>query len=139
MKFNEMKEMEFADWNGTPFEAYRCNNCDSHCDGLKTKIVSYVNGKWVTKNGIEWLHVYPVDLNKEKPKRMTNRQLAMWLAKGNGQMMYLSHGDLSVDNSTCLSATYYYVLSQESFECNDRIRVRKWDSEEWVEPTIDLL
>ena len=73
-------------------------------------------------------------LGYPKPKRMTHRQLAMWLAKGNGECSY---------NNTV------YYLSAYGYHCYDmrhandfvdeHIRVRKWDSEEWIEPTVDLL
>lgn len=131
MKFSEMNELDIKDWNGLPFEAYRTTNVDLPCDGLKTEMVGYVNGKWVSKNGIKWLYVYPVAFNK--PKRMTNRQLAMWLAKGNGQWRYMDTDVILVETK------FNYGARCDNVELKGNIRVRKWDSEEWIEPTIDLL
>lgn len=140
MKYNELKEMTIKEWDGVPFEAYVD---DGSGELTIEEIVSY-DGKydepWGTEQCNNYLHVYPVEWNKEKieksskSQRMTNRQLSMWLAKGNGECSY---------NNTV------YYLSAYGYHCYDmrhandfvdeHIRVRKWDSEEWVEPTVDLL
>lgn len=147
MQYKELREMTVKEWDGVPFKAYVVDSEDASISHpVVREVVGYRTGfqPWQCEN-VRYKHVYPVKWNEEKvkdalkPKRMTNLQLAKWLAKGSGQIMYLSHVDLSVDNSACLSTTNSYGLSQESFECNDRIRVRKWDSEEWIEPTVDLL
>ena len=78
-------------------------------------------------NGISWNFLYPYE---EPPKqRMTNRQLAEWLAKGNGEYRH-------VDDSYTYS---YYVYDNRyaNNEVYDRV-IRPWDSEEWVEPTVDI-
>lgn len=36
-------------------------------------------GKYIN---LRWKHAYPMEWNKKPKKRMTNRQLAKWLAKG---------------------------------------------------------
>lgn len=91
---------------------------------------------WGTEQCNNYLHVYPVEWNKEKveksskPQRMTNQQLMRWLAKGNGL----------ITNSIDYVGTYFSVLGKNLDKpCSDEFKVRKWDSEEWIEPTVDLL
>lgn len=77
---------------------------------------------------VRWYLLYPYE---EPPKkRMTSRQLAEWLAKGNGQYTTESYGRVYV--------AYDYYKEKENNEVDRRIIIRPWDSEEWVEPTVDI-
>lgn len=72
---------------------------------------------------------------KPEGKIMTHRQLAEWIAKGNGQ--FLSSGNVIQSN-----------IPNYSTECDDRavakddypycVKIRRWGSDEWVEPTEDI-
>lgn len=69
--------------------------------------------------------------DKMKPKRMTNRQLAEWLAQGNGQF-------------TNVNATYAWtelnvLKEKEDRPCVPEWRIRKWEDTEWHEPTVDYM
>lgn len=131
--------MTIMEWDGKPFLAYYTDNPDGIIDGFTTEILGYIHGMWFS--GARWNHVYPVEWNKEKVKealkpkhkRMTNRQLAMWLAKGNGEVTMKDEETWPVRDN----------FSYGKIDANDPIpaslRVRKWDSEEWIEPTTDLL
>lgn len=148
MQYKDLKEMTIKEWDGQPFDAVCCGYdgceiCDSDkirfdCPDKCTLIVGYLNGEWRTEGGLSWTHVYPIEWNKDKvaealnpkPKRMTNRQLAMWLAKGNGQVKY---------ETSYLSVNHGYPEGIDHEETLEELRVRKWDSEEWIEPTVDLL
>ena len=75
-----------------------------------------------------WYLLHPYE---EPPKkRMTFRQLAEWLAKGNGQYTTDDFGRVYVE--------YDYSKGKENNEVDRRIIIRPWDSEEWVEPTVDI-
>ena len=66
-----------------------------------------------------------------KPRRATNRELAKWLALGNGE--------LSIHN-TEIHSYFNYTPEDANSECKDEIfKVRKWDDSEWHEPTIDYM
>lgn len=65
----------------------------------------------------------------EEPELMTNRQLAEWLAKGNGQFKY-------GDTLLCVGQCYGPVHENEAVDKS--IRIRRWDSDEWVVPTVDI-
>lgn len=148
MQYKDLKEMAFLDWDGKPFLAividdeqtlFATDKMRYDGDEKGKLITGYNNEKWLCDNGLSWVHVYPIEWNKKSKKRMTNRQLAMWLAKGNGQMVYLFNGCLSVTDTSCVRSSHTYKWHQDSLECDDRVRVRKGDSEEWIEPTVDLL
>lgn len=142
MKYNELKEMTFEEWDGKPFRAICVDNDkqelypndQNRYEGKKegNLIVGYTKGMWIRDDKLCWMHVYPIEWNKKPKKRMTNRQLAMWLAKGNGQVKYSQ-------SHTLTHHTYLEYLHHSDDEIDEGIKVRKWDSEEWIEPTTDLL
>lgn len=140
MKYKDLKEMTIKEWNGLPFKAYVCDFNDTNIGNplTTTEVCGYIANReypWRCSN-LNYRHVYPVEWNEEKvkyafkPKRMTNRQLAMWLAKGNGQVKY----------ETGYVSTYHgYPEGIDHEETYEEIKIRKCDSEEWIEPTVDLL
>lgn len=78
--------------------------------------------------GSVWQFIYPYE---EPPKqRMTIRQFAEWLMKGNGEY--------TLENYESTYATYSYRKCVENYEVESGVRIRTWDSEEWIEPTVDI-
>lgn len=87
------------------------------------------SNKWTNfKDGEEpsWLDVNEYRI-KPKETHLTNRQVAEWLAKGNGQVLYLGNvmGDI------------YYGDGQDNKPCKEQIR--KWSDSEWHEPTKEYI
>lgn len=78
---------------------------------------------------VDWYQfLYPYE---EPPKqRMTNRQLNEWLAKGNGVYTYKQLMSIYSD--------FAYNKSEEYDLVDGDITIRPWDSEEWIEPTVDI-
>ena len=77
---------------------------------------------------VRWYLLYPYE---EPPKkRMTNRQFAEWIARGNGEY--------SRDTYDCAYTEYSYSKSKRNSEVDSGMKIRSWDSEEWVEPTVDI-
>ena len=75
-----------------------------------------------------WYLLYPCE---ELPKkRMSNRQLSEWLAKG--------YGEYSRDTYDRAYAEYSYYKSERDNEVDSDMKICHWDSEEWVEPTVDI-
>ena len=65
-------------------------------------------------------------------RRATNRELAMWLAKGNGEILDKKLG--------MVFTRYSYSELQADDACVSHSDfVRKWDDKEWHEPTIDYI
>ena len=72
----------------------------------------------------------------EEPVLMTNRQLSEWLAKANGQMKF-------EEPFVCSEEPYAYPyhvynLEKENELVDKSIRIRLWESDEWVVPTVDI-
>lgn len=71
-------------------------------------------------------------LNKRSPqKRMTYRQLAEWLAKGNGEYRPNKTGGMA------------YTMSEYRYDCPEAVipedyNIRHWGSDDWLEPTVDI-
>ena len=68
---------------------------------------------------------------EEEPILMTNRQLAEWIARGNGQYRYAAH----IDDHYLVFVTYKHT---ENSPVPDDITIRSWGSDEWVRPTVDI-
>lgn len=133
--------MTFKDWDGQPFYALVEDDPEEEVWGIDDErlngklegflVFGYCQDRWLVESNKSWSHVYPIEWNKKPKKRMTNRQLAMWLAKGNGEVAM---------NEGCAVLHHFDYGNEEANEpILASIRVRKWDSEEWVEPTVDLL
>lgn len=74
--------------------------------------------------------IYPYE---EPPKKlMTYRQLAEWLARGNGQCRYI-HDRVNSNVNTSL-----YYPDENSDASVDSMVIRPWNSDEWIEPTVDI-
>jgi len=83
---------------------------------------------------------------KPEPRMVTNRELAKWLIKGNGEMTFKSKSESDIDHLVFSSHLYEEELADE--ECDKALKraddgswivVRKWDDTEWHEPTADYL
>ena len=78
------------------------------------------------------------EISKEpKPRRATNRELAKWLAHGNGEKSYA----FADGSGYSVSCDFIYDLTEENRPLpeHDRLLVRKWDDTEWHEPTADYM
>lgn len=72
--------------------------------------------------------LYPYE--EPSKQRMTNRQLAEWLSKGNGEYMD--------KHMVSIYFNFTYSKDEENDLVDDDILIRAWDSEEWAEPTTDI-
>lgn len=142
MKFEELEKLQIEKWDGKPIMCYVNQGPTNEItpDSVKiTKVVSFnaeAQHPWGDNRGRVYHSVYPVHPNGDCIKslgslRMTNRQLAMWLSKGNGQVAGGSH--------VYVHHCYNSKSNPDDDFVSDGIKVRKWDSEEWIEPTVDLL
>lgn len=100
---------------------------DANCGGILDDVVNGVN-PFRKRNSICWEFIYPYE---EPPKkRMTNRQLAEWLARGNGERS-------SNESSGAYASNFYNKVDEGKAVPSDCV-IRSWDSDEWVEPTVDI-
>lgn len=83
--------------------------------------------KWVEEKEPKWWDNVKYRV-KQNDKFCTNRQLAKWLAQGNGESMI------------GLRATTYHVYKEN--EANKELKytlVRKWEDSVWHTPTLDYM
>ena len=76
----------------------------------------------------------------EEEVLMTNRQLAEWLARGNGQMAYLKNEyepKEGIDLEPVFT-THEYDGKYDDEPCGEAVRIRPWVSSEWVVPTLEM-
>ncbi len=97
-------------------------------------IVAYLPGRSMQYAvGMSDAYSYCAEIPEEpKPRRATNRELAKWLAQGNGEKTL-------TENDTDNTAHYEYESEEADEEVPDIFVVRKWDDEEWHEPTADYM
>lgn len=70
-----------------------------------------------------------------KPRRATNRELAKWLAHGNGQ---ISRVEVEGGATVIKSSSWDYYGEDDSL-VKEEYRVRKWDDTGWHEPTTEYM
>lgn len=77
-----------------------------------------------------WKHCAEIPKPDEKP--VTYRELARWLAKGNGEVKNAG--------TICPNWNYYdYYDDEENKPVKDSLLVREWDDTEWHKPTREYL
>lgn len=69
-------------------------------------------------------------------RRMTNRELSQWLAKGNGEMK-INYFSFNAIKPT-VYASHSYLEGTENKEVENSIRIRDFGSDEWREPLIEV-
>ena len=98
---------------------------------IELPVLAIVNrkGNRVITENMTWRHC------AEIPEVIaTYRELARWLAEGNGEV------NDELDDDECAIYTYlFYWKGKENNAVGDSIRVRKWDDTEWNKPTREYL
>ena len=99
---------------------------------VPTGILSHidVNSSYVFLGGSgSWEFIYPYE--EPSKQRMTNRQLAEWLSKGNGQWKYKSDIEMSI-------CTEYMYYENKEDKRPKNIIIRPFGTDTWIEPTVDI-
>lgn len=93
------------------------------------------SGVWQTVENPKFVYPpenYRIKLEKESEKLATNRQLAEWLARGNGEIRFYKENESS---NTKLS---YYNYENDD-ELATEVLVRTWEDVDWEKPTLKYL
>ena len=75
-----------------------------------------------------WKHCAEIPKVPES-KLVTYRELARWLAEGNGEVMWANN----------VLSNWNYSTDEESKDLDESLSVRKWDDTEWHKPTREYL
>ena len=96
-------------------------------------VQAYIPGRdWpVIAEDNTWKHCAEIP-EEPKSRRATNMELAKWLAQGNG-LVKTSCG-------SCMCSYLDWLATYNVDDaCSNELVVRKWDDEEWHEPTADYM
>ena len=92
-----------------------------------------VQRRVLTCGGVGWSYCAEFEeVSDYKPRYATRRELARWLAHGNGQRTATNYQDVHSD-------MWVYPKNCDNEPVDKDVLVRKWDDEEWHEATIDYL
>lgn len=83
-----------------------------------------------------WFHCAEIP-EESKPRRATNRELAMWLALGNGEKKRLD--EYEKEGVVFASIEFTYELGDADRPVDECYFIRRWKETEWHEPTVDYL
>jgi len=116
-------------WDGDNYDTSSRSECNV------IAVIPYMNPPIYTESrdgrqDSSWYHCALLP-DPPKPRRATNRELARWLAQGNGEIQNLERGSI-------LTALIYST-NEEHEDCLEDKMVRKWSDTEWHEPTVDYL
>ena len=75
-----------------------------------------------------WRHCAEIPEVPES-KLVTYRELARWLAEGNGEVMWANN----------VLSNWNYSTDEENKALDESLSVRKWDDTEWHKPTREYL
>lgn len=99
-----------------------------YSSGTLTSICKSIDCPFSIDYEDKWQFIYPCE---EPPKqRMSNIQFMEWLTKGNG--LYSRKG---ASLTFCGNS---YLIDELNEIVDKDIIIRTWDSEEWIEPTVDI-
>lgn len=82
--------------------------------------------------GIEY-RIKPDKLEEEKP--VTHRELSRWLAQGRGEWRWYNVGDVT----PYAQVAFHYCVDEGFLPVKKLVLVRKWDDDEWHEPTREYM
>lgn len=110
------------------------DNTQSPDIGIVYSVVRMISGPTQAIGSVcRWDHCAEIP-EEPKPGRATSRELAKWLATGNGEWC-MKNGTGRIGANT----NYRYSEYEENKDVVDGILVRKWDDTEWHEPTDDYM
>lgn len=130
-KLEEITETKVFD---EPHDMFVWNNSD-RVPTIKSvcAIIPYRHaGSVITTNGA-YEHCAEIP-EKPAPRRATNRELAKWLAHGNGEL-----ADKTDNHNLSYNCYYSYIIDRSEEFVSDSIEVRKWDDEEWHTPDVEYM
>lgn len=110
-------------------------NTRKKCQYVLNTVVAKFTDKCVGCKGDSCFKCKPLQdfiKNIKFTHRMTNRELAEWVAKGNGEVKHTGEWNITVDHF------HNYFTCDENEEVNDNVSIREWGSDKWKEPLIEV-
>lgn len=67
---------------------------------------------------------------RKSPELMTRRQLAEWLARGNGEYTYSGMGTVFIH--------YSYIKGEADKPLDNTVQIRRFSEVDWIQPTMGV-
>lgn len=112
--------------------SYCLSKIENYPEKIEPEILTGIDDEldFIFKAGDYYGFQFIREVIEEEPQIMTNRQLSEWCGKRKGEYTYLDYNHV-------FSAFEYRKDAENKPVYND-LRIRPWDSEEWVLPTVDI-
>lgn len=141
MDYNGIELKEFTSDKPVVFQEPKTMLCwdDTDDKPIVREVVSYIpiRKDWPAIGLISsWRHCAEIP-EEPKPRRATNRELARWLAQGNGEKKRLD--EYEKEGVVFVSIEFTYEFGDAYLPVDECYFVRKWDDSEWHEPTADYM
>ena len=124
----ELKEITEPQLFNPPKKMFVWDSCANIVELKVYAIASREQFPVICENS-NWKHC--AEIPESKP--VTYRELARWLAEGNGEVKD------DVNDEGAIYTSQVYWKGQENDSVVDSIYVRKWDNTEWHKPTREYL
>lgn len=132
MKYKGIELKEFTSEKPVIFDPPKLmlvwNDCDN--EPLKDNVFAFIPNRCYPVIGTDDNLDHCAEIPEVMCRRATNRELAKWLAQGNGQYQV---------NGSKIWTEHPYDIGQDDDACSKFIKVRKWGDKEWHEPTQECL
>ena len=134
MKYNGIELKEFKSDKAVLFDPPKMMlvwDCDVGVPTMED-VYAYIPNRThkIIGTNCDWLHCAEIP-EEPKPRRATNRELAKWLAQGNGEY------STKIGNGICSQCVYNKATCYDI--CSEHIVIRKWEDTEWHEPTANYM
>ena len=127
----ELKEVTEPQIFNPPKKMLVWDNCGNTVELNVYAIISRKDFPVICENST-WQHCAEIPEPPES-KPVTYRELARWLAEGNGEVKY------ELNDEDAIYTNQFYWKGQENNAVEDSILVRKWDGTKWHKPTREYL
>ena len=133
MKYKGIELKEFESEKLVIFDPPRKMLVWDYDDGtpIEKDVIAFIPNRYRKVIEQTCAYIHCAEIPYKDSEFATNRELAKWLAQGNGQ--YRVNGGIRIWTD------HFYDIGHDDDVCSKNIDVRKWGDKEWHEPTREYL
>ena len=133
MKYKGIELKEFTSEKPVIFDPPKRMLVWDYDDGIPIEkdVIAFIPNRYRKVIEQTCAYIHCAEIPDKGSELATNRELAKWLAHGNGQY--------KVSGGSSLWTEHHYDIGQDDDACSNFIKVRKWCDKEWHEPTLEYL
>ena len=132
MKYKGIELKEFESGKPVVFDPPKRMLVWDYVDGtpIEKDVIAFIPNRYHKVIEQTSVYIHCAEIPDTGSELATNREIAKWLAQGNGQ--YHTGGSRTWTE-------HNYIIGHDEDACSSSIRVRKWGDREWHEPTLEYL